>query len=526
MNPQNTPPPAPSTDIRQEVITKLKEATNVLVTVSNNPTVDQLSTAIGFTLVLNKLKKHGTAVFSGHTPSTIEFLQPEKTLEKNTDSLQDFIIALDKAKADKLRYKIEDKYVKIFITPYRTSIGEKDLEFSQGDFNVDVVLAFGVKKREELDQAITAHGRILHDATVISINKEPGENIGSLNWNVPGASSYSEVMVSVTDLIKGEVANPFDQQIATAFLTGIVAETERFSNDKTTPQTMTLASILMKAGANQQLIATKLEEPEEIPQETPAVVNKSATGPFKRVAAAPPKAPEPPKPDPNGTLEVLHESFPVKPSPVASPLPDLSDLGSGAEPESEKVEEIHIDDQGILRRLEEMEKPKSEKAPNMPALPELPEEAPKLPSVNEPPQVPAATGRHILNSPPSGNNDPFTAITGSETDEETPSSELNLPSVNSTLLSHDGRPSHPKQPEPIKDTPPPEENPDKEPKDKLAENSGPVDLNGKGTDEDDDTRLDKQDSDTSTAPPVPPPMTPPAAQPPAGPTLQANAQAL
>jgi nanoRNase/pAp phosphatase (c-di-AMP/oligoRNAs hydrolase) len=108
MDPQ---PVQPAQDLQQQVITRIKDASNVLVTVSNNPSVDQLAAAIGFTLVLNKLKKHGTAVFSGAVPSIIEFLEPEKTLEKNTDSLRDFIIALDKAKADKLRYKIEDKYV-------------------------------------------------------------------------------------------------------------------------------------------------------------------------------------------------------------------------------------------------------------------------------------------------------------------------------------------------------------------------------------------------------------------------------
>src|SRR5690606_24670087 len=98
--------------------------------------------------------------------------------EKTTDSLRDFIISLDKAKADKLRYKVEDKFVKIFITPYHTSLSEKDLEFGQGDFNVDVVVALGVKKQQELDQAITAHGRILHDATVVSVNHTAGADIG------------------------------------------------------------------------------------------------------------------------------------------------------------------------------------------------------------------------------------------------------------------------------------------------------------------------------------------------------------
>src|SRR5688572_23439633 len=93
---------------KQQLVDKIKASANLLVTVSANPSVDQLSSAIGLTLALNKPGKHATAVFSGEVPETIQFLQPEETLEKNTDSLRDFIIALDKAKADKLRYKVED----------------------------------------------------------------------------------------------------------------------------------------------------------------------------------------------------------------------------------------------------------------------------------------------------------------------------------------------------------------------------------------------------------------------------------
>src|SRR3954471_4151525 len=145
-------------DAKQQLADKLKTANNVLVTVSRDPSVDQLSACIGLALLLNKQAKHTAAVFSGKVPSTIEFLKPEETLEKNTDSLRDFIISLDKSKADKLRYKVEEDVVKIFITPYRTSISESDLDFSQGDFNVDVVIALGVAKQEDLDDAITSHG--------------------------------------------------------------------------------------------------------------------------------------------------------------------------------------------------------------------------------------------------------------------------------------------------------------------------------------------------------------------------------
>src|SRR3954452_17209806 len=169
--------PTPS----QAITARLQDANNILVTVSKNPSVDQLAACIGLTLALNKLEKHATAVFSGAIPSTIEFLQPESTLEKNTDSLRDFIISLDKSKADKLRYKVEDNVVKIFITPYKTSITDRDLDFSQGDFNVDVVLCLGVEKQEDLDQAITSHGRILHDATVATVNTHLGGELGTLN---------------------------------------------------------------------------------------------------------------------------------------------------------------------------------------------------------------------------------------------------------------------------------------------------------------------------------------------------------
>lgn len=247
------------TNAKQQAVERIKAANNVLVTVSTSPTVDQLASAIGLTLLLNKLGKHSTTVFSGEVPSVIEFLQPEKTIEKTTDSLRDFIISLDKSKADKLRYKVEEDMVKIFITPYRTSITQADLEFGQGDFNVDVVVALGVLNREELDQAIMAHGRILHDATVISMMAgDQASNLGSINWQEGTASSLCEMLVSISESFGSGL---LDTQIATSFLTGIVAETERFKNAKTTPKVLTMSAQLVSAGANQQLIATELETP-------------------------------------------------------------------------------------------------------------------------------------------------------------------------------------------------------------------------------------------------------------------------
>jgi hypothetical protein len=342
---------------KQQIVERLKQANNILVTVSANPSVDQLSAAIGFTLLLNKMGKQATAVFSGQVPSTLEFLQPEKTIEKNTDSLRDFIIALDKSKADKLRYKVEDSHVKIFITPYKTSITDKDLVFSQGDFNVEVVVALGVLDPKDLDQAITAHGRILHDATVISVSTQPGSNLGSMNWAAADASSLCEMLVGIGDLL-GQ--NLLDDQMATAFLTGIVAETERFSNAKTSAVTMGASAKLMAAGANQQLIATKLEKPKPAPVEAPKT--SEAT---KNQAGEASAAPTDKLDDLVKELDAEEKAKPASEEPVGSPDGSLQiDHGNGAEthdteldelePEEPELDQIHIDEQGKLHTGDEL----------------------------------------------------------------------------------------------------------------------------------------------------------------------------
>jgi len=245
---------------KQQIVEKIKSSSNIMVTVSSSPSVDELSAALGLTILLNKMNKHATAVFSGAIPPAITFLDPQKTFENTVDSLRDFIIALDKEKADHLRYKVEGDVVKIFITPYRTTIGADDLDFSQGDYNVELVLALGVKNKDYLDGALAAHGRILHDATVVTMSAGPDKSdLGTIDWHEENASSLSEMLVSLCEALKSD-KGLLDEQIATAFLTGIVAATDRFSNDRTTSRVMTMAAQLMTSGANQQLIASKLEE--------------------------------------------------------------------------------------------------------------------------------------------------------------------------------------------------------------------------------------------------------------------------
>ena len=269
---EGKPEASRSNDIIQNIIAQIEATNSILVALSKNPSVDEMTAAIALTMMLDRGGKHATAIYSGKTPNALEFLEPEKTFESNTNSLQDFIIALNKDKADHLRYKLEGDYVKVYITPYRTVLGEEDLEFSHGDYNVDLVIALDVPTAEDLDAALAEYGRIMHDATAINITTGVPGKFAEMEWSSPAESSVSEMVADLLFLMKEQLGE-VDKEIATTLLTGIVAATDRFSNEKTTPKTMALASKLMSLGADQQLVSKnilKVDEPEAEEAATPA----------------------------------------------------------------------------------------------------------------------------------------------------------------------------------------------------------------------------------------------------------------
>ena len=274
-----------NTGARDALIEQIKQSENILIALSANPTIDELTSALGLTLILNKTNEHVTTIFSGEIPSVLNFLEPNKFFDKTVDGLRDFIIALNPTKADRIRTKVVDGMVRVSITPSKGAVTVKDLEFSQGDYNVDLVIALGVQNQADLDKALEAHGRILHSAFVASIGVGSAmTELGNLNWQEPALQSYAQVVADLSlnlDPKLDENGQPvdtvlIDSSVATALMTGLVAITERFSNNLTTPEIMSLAAVLMGQGANQQLIAKELDEPKKIAELKQSLSQKPA----------------------------------------------------------------------------------------------------------------------------------------------------------------------------------------------------------------------------------------------------------
>lgn len=260
-------------NITNRVVEKIKASENILIALSKNPNIDEISAALGLAMILDTIHKHVTAIFSGQVPNVLQFLKPEETFEKTTNSLQDFIIALSKDKVDHISYKIEGDFVKVYVTPYKATIGQSDLSMSHGDYNVDLVICFNVISGDEIDPALSEYGRIMHDATAINLTVDTPGRFAELEWQDSNVSSISEMIVGLAD--KLGLAS-FSEQVATALLTGIVASTDHFSNPRTSSNTMSIASKLMSFGANQQLISSQIMEKIKTPDEAQAPVTPAA----------------------------------------------------------------------------------------------------------------------------------------------------------------------------------------------------------------------------------------------------------
>ena len=249
---------------KAQLIQKIKAVNNILVTVSRNPSVDQLVSALALAMALNTLGKRSVAVFSGQIPAEIHFLDPEKVFESNADSLRDFIISISVDKADRMQVKPEGDFVKVYITPYRTTITPDDLRFEDGDFNIELIIAIGVASRDELDASIASHGKIFHNAVTATMNlSKLNDALGTISWQDERLGCYSEMCYSLAVGLAGNDKSLIDSSVATAFLTGVVSATDQFRNSVTTPAIMSLSAELMAKGANQQLVTSELESAKE-----------------------------------------------------------------------------------------------------------------------------------------------------------------------------------------------------------------------------------------------------------------------
>ena len=242
---------------KQQTSEAIRQAESILIVSGQNPTTDQIVAVLGLAAILRKFGKKVSAVITDPVPSKLNFLELPAA-EASLQGLRDFILKVDlkKSQVDKLRYTVEDEKLNIHITPFQGAFAPSDVTFDYGNYHFDVIIVLGVPSKSRIDNVFNKAPQMLADTPILNIDfHRINESYGAVNLIDQNAASLCEILVALAESLQTGL---IDEPIATAFLTGIMASTDRFTAQHTTAKALTVAAQLMAAGAKQPQVVRAL----------------------------------------------------------------------------------------------------------------------------------------------------------------------------------------------------------------------------------------------------------------------------
>lgn len=237
----------------------IKRSTRPLICIPSGAGADHYASAIGISNVLKKLNKEPTiAAADGKPTKNVQFISGHEQIKSKLENLRKFVIELDasKTKVDELTYEIKDDKLRVFLSPKKGFWDEKDLRTSTSGYRFDLIICIGTPDFESCAHLYSENPDFFYRTPIINIDHSPeNEHYGQINVVDLTASACGEVC---HDLIESIEASLIDEEVATAFLTGMIAKTKSFKTSNVTPKTLQTASKLIAKGAKREQIVQNL----------------------------------------------------------------------------------------------------------------------------------------------------------------------------------------------------------------------------------------------------------------------------
>jgi len=235
------------------------ESKHILITFRKDGSGDAIAASLALALFLQKQNKHVDIVVDNFVlPKKFSFLPSAMHIKPKFPHLQKFIITLDlkDAGVQELSYDIVDGKLQVFVTPKTGSIQREQIQTAQSEFRYDLIITLDTPDLHALGSLTEMNTSLFYALPIINIDYKPNnERYGQINYIVLPATSTSEVLAELLRKL-GETA--IDKDIATALLTGMIANTNSFKTKDIKPNTLALASRLIGMGADREFIIQEL----------------------------------------------------------------------------------------------------------------------------------------------------------------------------------------------------------------------------------------------------------------------------
>lgn len=243
----------------QQILEAIKRSTRPVICIPSGGGPDAYATALGLSKVLKKLEKQPTIVAAdGQVPNNLQFIPGHEDVHTKLENLRQFVIELDatKTKVDALTYELKGDKLYVYLSPKKGFWDEKDVRTSSSGYRFDLIICIGSPDYESCAHLYDENPDFFFRTPVINIDHTPeNEHYGQINAVDLTASACGEVC---HDLIEAIEPGLIDEDVATAFLTGMIAKTKSFKTSNVTPKTLQTASKLIARGAKREDIVSRL----------------------------------------------------------------------------------------------------------------------------------------------------------------------------------------------------------------------------------------------------------------------------
>lgn len=248
----------------QQIFEKLKGSRNILLALPRDLNADVLGGALALADFFKSQNKNPEIICARAVPELYSFLPDTDKIKNNFEAIRDFIISVDTSehKISQLKYEQEKNLLKIFLTsPHK--IEEKNVHLEPGTFKYDLIITLGCQDLESLGELFERQSELFFEKPILNIdNRSANENFGEINLVEPTATSCCEIILNLFEKQKITLTK---KETATWLLAGIIEKTESFQNAKTSPRALSLASLLINAGAERETIITHLYKTKPLP---------------------------------------------------------------------------------------------------------------------------------------------------------------------------------------------------------------------------------------------------------------------
>ncbi len=239
----------------------INQNSNILIIPGEEINGDSLGSMLALYHALKKsngAKKNFHLHLPEDIPSRLQFLINEEEVEKSALPAKTVIISINNEPDNiaALHYEKQNNKLKIILSLKKDcEVQYDDIKIETSSLNYDLAIILDAPNLINLGKIYEKYSEIFSKIPIINIDHhENNWRFGNANLINPQASSTAEIIKEFINFLN----IPYDKNIATCLLCGIIEKTQSFRKPQTPPRIFRLASELINEGADKELIIKHL----------------------------------------------------------------------------------------------------------------------------------------------------------------------------------------------------------------------------------------------------------------------------